>query len=144
MGIYQGLHFPHLREAHDRIYFGAWRGPSPTPSDLREARQQLERFLDALEEELQGASPPGATEYLAKAREASRLADPEAFPGSAILLAINNGLSYGHRVLDRLLRAQGEANHVSRDFAPHYGASGGEACGRGGEVRGAGDVARDR
>lgn len=47
------------------------------------------------------ASPPGAEEYLAKAREAYRL-------GRAVLLAINNTFSYGHRVLDRLLRAKGE------------------------------------
>jgi hypothetical protein len=103
------------------------------PSDLIEARHQLGRFLDALEEELQGDTPPGAREYLAKAREAYRLAEPEAFPGSTVLLAINNGLSYGHRVLDRLLRAKGEANHVSRAYAQYYDAPGGRRA-RAGEV----------
>ena len=28
MEIYRGLLYAHLREAHDRIYFGAWRGSS--------------------------------------------------------------------------------------------------------------------
>jgi len=120
MGIYRGLLYPDLREAHDRIYFGAWRGSSPTPSDLKDAHQQLGRFLDALEQELHQGSPPGGNEYLAKAREAYRQADPETGAGPAVLLAINNVLSYGHRVLDRLLRAVGEENHVSRAFARSY------------------------
>jgi hypothetical protein len=124
MEIYRGLLYPHLREAHDRIYFGAWRGPSPTLTDLSEAHQQLGRFLDGLEQELHGTGPPGAREYLAKAREVHRLADPKGPDGAAVLMAINNALSYGHRVLDRLLRAQGEANHVSRAFARWYEAPG--------------------
>ena len=122
--IYRGLPYPDLREAHDRIYFGAWRGPSPTLADLREARDQLGRFLDALERALHGAKPAGTRECLAKARDAYGQADPEAATGPAVLLAINNALSYGHRVLDRLLRAQGEANHVSRAFAKHYDGAG--------------------
>jgi hypothetical protein len=124
MEIYRSLLYPHLREAHDRIYFGAWRGSSPTLVDLVEARRQLECFLGALEQELQQASPPGARECLAKARDAYRQVEPESDPGPAVLLAINNALSYGHRVLDRLLRAKGEGNHVSRAFARYYDASG--------------------
>ena len=124
MEIYRGLLYPRLREVHDRIYFGAWRGSSPTPGDLVEARRQLECFLDALEQELQQASPPGAREYLARARDAWRQVEPESAPGPAVLLAINNALSYGHRVLDRLLRARGEGNHVSRAFGEYYDGSG--------------------
>ena len=124
MDIYQGLPYAQLREAHDRIYFGAWRGPSPTLADLIEARRQLGSFLDALEQELRQASPPGVQEILAKARDFYRQVEPESSSGSAVLLAINNALSYGHRALDRLLRAQGEGNHVSRDFAPYYAVSG--------------------
>ena len=122
MEIYQGLLYPHLRKAHDRIYFGAWRGSSPTLVDLVEARRQLECFLGALDQELQQDSPPGAREYLAKARDACSQVEPESAPGPATLLAINNALSYGHRVLDRLLRAKGEGNHVSRAFAVYYDA----------------------
>jgi len=123
MEIYRDLLYPHLREAHDRIYFGAWRGPSPSLADLAEAQRQLECFLGALEQELQQASPPGARECLAKAWDAHRQGKPESAPGSAVLLAINNALSYGHRVLDRLLRAKGEGNHVSRAFAEYYDGS---------------------
>ena len=124
MDIYQGLMYPQLREAHDRIYFGAWRGASPTLADLKEARRLLGSFLGALEEDLRQASPPGAQEILAKARDSYRQVEPEGSPGSSVLLAINNALSYGHRVLDRLLRARGEGNHVSRDFAAYYAVSG--------------------
>jgi len=124
MEIYRDLLYPHLRQAHDRTYFGAWRGSSPTLVDLVEAQRQLKCFLDALEQELQEATPPGASEYLAKARDAYRQVEPESAPGPAVLLAINNALSYGHRVLDRLLRAHGEGNHVPRAFAGHYDASG--------------------
>ncbi len=126
MDIYRGLMYSELRQAHDRVYFGAWRGVSPTLSDLKEAHQQLRRFLNALEQELYQASPPGAREYLAKARDAFNQVDPEASAGPAVLLAINNALSYGHRVLDRLLRAKGEGNHVSRAFAQYYDSSGGD------------------
>ena len=124
MEIYRGLLYPRLREAHDRIYFGAWRGSSPTLDDLVEARRQLVCFLDALELELTQASPPGGREHLAMARDAYRQVEPESAPGSVVLLAINNALSYGHRVLDRLLRANGQGNHVSRAFAEYYDASG--------------------
>jgi hypothetical protein len=123
MEIYRDLLYSHLREAHDRIYFGAWRGSSPTASDLLKARRQVECFLDALEQELRQASPPGAREYLARAWDAYRQGEPESAPGPAVLLAINNALSYGHRVLDRLLRAKGEGNHVSRAFAEYYDGS---------------------
>jgi hypothetical protein len=125
MEIYRGLLYPHLRAAHDRIYFGGWRGSSPTVDDLLEARRQLVCFLDALEEELHKTSPQGAKEYLAKARDAYRQVEVEveSAPGPAVLLAINNALSYGHRVLDRLLRAKGEGNHVSRAFAEYYDGS---------------------
>ncbi len=126
---YQGLKFPELREAHDRIYFGPWRGSSATLLHLEEAYRQLESFLDALEQTLDPDSPERAKEYLAKAREVHRQATPEGSTGSTILLAINNAISYGHRVLDILLRETGDPIHVSRDFAPYYDSAsdGGEA-----------------
>lgn len=117
---YQGLSYPDLREAHDRIYFGAWRGTSPTLVCLQEAHRQLGSFLDALEHTLGPDSPGRAKECLAKAREAYRQADPEASTDSTILLAINNALSYGHRVLDILLREKGDPIHASREFAQYY------------------------
>jgi len=117
---YQGLSFPHLRLAHDRIYFGAWRGSAPTQVDLQDVYLQLRRFLDLLEQELRPDSPERAKEYLDKARETYRQANPESTAGSSVFLAINNTLSYGHRVMDILLQARGEPIHMSREFAQHY------------------------
>lgn len=117
---YEGLRYPELREAHDRIYFGGWRGSSPTLADLQNAGVQLARFLDNLEQALDRDGPEDAREYLAKAHEAYAQAEPSTSPGSATLLAINNALSYGHRVLDIMLRHQGDLNHASRDFALYY------------------------
>ena len=117
---YQGLMYPHLREIHDRIYFGAWRGPSPTLSDLQDVTRQLGEFLDALEQELHQDSPGRAREYLARARETHRQVNLQASVDSTVLLAINNTLSYGHRVLDILLQGKGESIHTSRDFAHYY------------------------
>lgn len=117
---YAGLSYPHLREAHDRICFAPWRRATPTLSDLHHAYRQLGSFLDSLERELNHGSPGRAKEYLTEARESHRQADATVFTGSAVFLAINNALSYGHRVLDILLRAKGETNHISRDFAQYY------------------------
>lgn len=117
---YQGLMYPHLREIHDRIYFGAWRGPSPSLPDLQEVTRQLGKFLDALEDELGQDSPGRAREYLVRARETHRQVNLETSVDSSVLLAINNTLSYGHRVLDILLQGKGESIHMSRDFAPYY------------------------
>lgn len=47
----------------------------------------------------------------------------EASVDSTVLLAINNTLSYGHRVLDILLQGKEESIHVSRDFAHYYRAA---------------------
>ena len=117
---YQGLSYADLREAHDRIYFGAWRGSSPTLLCLQEAYRQLGSFLDALEHTLGPDSPGRAKECLAKARETHHQANPKGSMDSTVLLAINNTLSYGHRVLDILLQEEGEAIHMSRDFAQYY------------------------
>jgi hypothetical protein len=117
---YEGLRYPELREAHDRIYFGAWRGSSPTLLHLEEAYRQLGNFLDALQQTLDPGSPKRAQEHLAKARETHRRANPETTTDSTVFTAINNTLSYGHRALDILLQEKGQPNHVTRDFAQYY------------------------
>jgi len=117
---YLELTYAHLREMHDRIYFGPWRRSCPSLSDLQDACQQLGSFLGALAQELGSGGPPRARECLAKAREAHRGANPETTVDSTVFVAINNTLSYGHRVLDILLQERGEPNHVTRDFAQYY------------------------
>lgn len=117
---YQGLSYPDLREAHDRIYFGRWRGSSPTLAHLLDAYRQLGGFLDALEQTLAPDSSGRTKECLAKARETHRRANPETTTDSTVFMAINNTLSYGHRALDILLQEKGQPNHVTRDFAQYY------------------------
>jgi len=117
---YLGLPYAHLREMHDRIYFGHWRGSSPTLAHLLDAYRQLGGFLDALEQTLAPDSSGRAKECLAKARETHRRANPETGTDSSVFMAINNTLSYGHRVLDILLQERGEPNHITRDFAQYY------------------------
>ncbi len=36
---YTELSFGRIREIHDQVYFGRWRGPSPTDDDLRQAQE---------------------------------------------------------------------------------------------------------
>lgn len=117
---YKGLRYPELREAHDRIYFGRWRGSSPTLAHLLDAYRQLGGFLDALEQTLAPDNSGRARECLAKARETHRRANPETTTDSTVFTAINNTLSYGHRALDILLQEKGQPNHVTRDFAQYY------------------------
>jgi len=117
---YAGLTYPQIRELHDRIYFGRWRGATGTDHDLEEVWRELEEYVKLLEAEVGPDAPSSQRDYLGKAKSALALSDPRANRGSELFQAINATLSYGHSVLNLLLRSRGEANHVSRDFAPHY------------------------
>ncbi len=118
---YTALPFGRIREIHDRVYFGRWRRDDATDIDLQLARRQLAEFVDLLVRET-GSSPPlDQRDYLEKTLGAFR--DAQTFQGSELLLALNNTLSYGHRLLNFLLRARGEPNHVSRDFAKYHESS---------------------
>ncbi len=115
---YTELTYGRIREIHDQVYFGPWRGPSPTDKDLARAQRQLSEFVELLAAEA-GAEPPAdQRDYLEKALAAFR--DTEIKRGSELFKAMNDALSYGHRLLNFLLRARGEANHASRDFAKHH------------------------
>ena len=118
---YTGLLFGRIREIHDRVYFGRWRREDATENDLQITRRQLAEFVDLLVREA-GSNPPlDQRDYLDKTLGAFR--DAQTFQGSELLLALNNTLSYGHRLLNFLLRARGEPNHVSRDFAKYHESS---------------------
>ena len=114
---YTELLFGRLREVHDHVYFGRWRDGA-TDHDLRVARRQLAEFVDLLVRETGSTPPPNQRDYLDKTLAAFQ--DVQTHQGSELLLAINNVLSYGHRLLNFLLRARGEPNHVSRDFAKYH------------------------
>jgi len=115
---YTELSFGRIREIHDQVYFGRWRGPSPTDDDLLQAQRQLSEFVELLVAEAGTNPPPDQRDYLDKTLAAFR--DIQVRRGSELFQALNNTLSYGHRLLNFLLRARGEAHHVSRDFAPYH------------------------
>lgn len=115
---YTELSFGRLREVHDQIYFGRWRGGSATDGDLDEARRLLSDFVTLLVTETGGNVRADQGDYLERTLAAFR--DSHTQRGSELLLAINNALSYGHRLLNLLLRARGEPNHVSREFATYH------------------------
>jgi hypothetical protein len=114
---YSELLFGRIREIHDRVYFGRWRREDATENDLQAARRQLAEFVNLLVREAGSTPPLDQGDYLDKTLGAFR--DAQTFQGSELLLALNNTLSYGHRLLNFLLRARGEPNHVSRDFAKY-------------------------
>jgi hypothetical protein len=118
---YKGLRYADIRKLHDRIYFGKWRELSGTDADLEEAWRQLQQYVRLLSAEVGPDAPSDQRDYLVKARVSLDRSDPSTTRGSELLQAMNATLSYGHSVLNLLLRSRGEANHISRDFAPYYG-----------------------
>ncbi len=114
---YTELLFGRVREIHDQVYFGRWRDGA-TDHDLQVAKRHLGEFVDLLVRETGYSPPPDQREYLDKTLNAFK--DMQTRQGSELLLAINNVLSYGHRLLNFLLRARGEPNHVSREFAKYH------------------------
>ncbi len=117
---YAGLTYPQIRKLHDRIYFGKWREASGTDDDLEEVWRQLQEYVRLLEAEVGPDAPSNQRDYLGRAKSALALSDHRTNRGSELFQAINATLSYGHSVLNLLLRSRGEGNHVSRDFAPYY------------------------
>ena len=115
---YTELSYGRIRQIHDQVYFGPWRGPSPTDEDLARAQRQLSEFIEMLVAEAGTDPPADQRDYLAKTLAAFR--DIQLTQGSELFKAMNDALSYGHRLLNFLLRARGEANHASRDFAEHH------------------------
>jgi len=116
---YRELEFANLREAHDRLYYGAWRGPRATDRDHQRAYFQLGRYLGVLADEVQRARSLEARSYLTKARAAYATANPETHGGEA-LRNLDNALSYAHSALNALLRHYRAPNHDPRAFEAFY------------------------
>ncbi len=116
---YRDLEFAGLREAHDRLYYGAWRGPNATDRDHQRAYFQLGRYLGMMANEVQRARSVEARRYLSNARRAYGTADPEVH-GEAGLRSLDNALSYAHSALNALLRHYGAPAHDPRDFESFY------------------------
>lgn len=116
---YQGLPFAHLREAHDHLFYGVWRGPSMTVRDLQRAYHELGRYLDKLSSEVGRSRSREAKAYLDKAMEVYGQVDPGAYAEGA-LVQVDNALSYGHKALNALLRHYRVPVHDPGDFLSWY------------------------
>ncbi len=115
---YADLSYGRIREIHDAAYFGRWRGSAPTDADIARAQRQLSEFIEMLVAEAGTDPPADQRDYLAKTLAAFR--EMQTARGSELFKAMNDAVSYGHRVLNFLLRARGEANHASRTFAQYH------------------------
>ncbi len=116
---YRELEFANLREAHDRLYYGAWRGPALTAQDLERAYYQLGRYLGLLADEVQRARSLEARRYLGKARAAYAKADPET-GGEEALRSLDSAVSFAHSALNALLLHSRAPAHDPRDFEAFY------------------------
>jgi hypothetical protein len=116
---YRELPFAQLREAHDRLYYGAWRTPTATLQDYQRGYYQLGRYLDMLAEEVQRARSVEARRALARARTAHAKADPEVDRGD-VIRSLDNSLSYAHSALNALLRQYRAPSHDPHDFESLY------------------------
>lgn len=119
---YRGLPFAHLMEAHDRLYYGAWRSPSATERDFERAHRQIERYLGTLAQEIERSRAAEAGEHLKKAEEALARVNPDKNP-SHVIRYLDNALSYAHHALNGLLRQYRMPTHDPQTFESFYDAS---------------------
>ncbi|HLC02996.1 MAG TPA: DUF6306 domain-containing protein [Anaerolineales bacterium] len=115
---YRGLPFGHLMEAHDRLYYGAWRSPVATERDFQRAYRQVERYLAVLALEIDRSRGAEARESLKKAEDALARTDPDR--ATALILGLDNAVSYAHRSLNALLRQYRIPNHDPTAFGGFY------------------------
>ena len=119
---YRGLPFAHLMEAHDRLYYGAWRSPSATVRDFQRAYRQIDRYLTTLAGEVERSRSAEAQNHLKKAEDALARADPDMTAASATS-SLDNALSYAHHALNALLRQYRMPIHDAGAFAAFYDAA---------------------
>lgn len=118
---YRGLPFAHLREAHDRLYYGAWRSPAATTRDFQRAYRQIGRYLDTLAQEIERSRSAEGKKYLEKAHGAFARTDPD-LSASDATRGLDNALSYAHHALNALLRQYRMPAHDADAFAGFYDA----------------------
>jgi len=119
---YRDLPFAHLREAHDRLYYGAWRSLAATTLDFRRAYRQTGRYLDALAREIDRSRATAAERALGKAREAFARIDPDP-EGSETTLHLDTALAYAHSALNALLSQYRMPIHDPGAFGDFYDAT---------------------
>jgi len=116
---YRGLPFAYFREAHDRLYYGAWRGSAATVVDLRRACRQLQRYLNTLSQEIERSRSAEAQKSLEKAQKAFARTDPELSTANPTL-DLDNALAYAHGALNALLHQYRMPTHDPEAFARFY------------------------
>ncbi len=116
---YRGLPFGHLREAHDRLYYGAWRSPAATMRDFQRAYRQISRHIDALSQEIERSRSAEGKKFLEKAGEAFARVDPDISPSDPVV-HLDNALSYAHKALNALLRQYRMPTHDPAAFGGFY------------------------
>ncbi len=116
---YRGLPFAHLMEAHDRLYYGAWRSPSGTERDCERAYRQIDRYLATLAHEIERSRSAEGREHLKKAEDALAGADPD-MGEATVIRGLDNALSYAHHALNALLRQYRMPIHDPSIFDVHY------------------------
>jgi hypothetical protein len=116
---YRALPFAHLRETHDRLYYGAWRSPAATVLDLRRAYRQIGRYLDTLSREIERSRSAEGRKSLEKAQRTFARLDPELSASDAVV-NLDNVLAYAHGALDALLRQYRMPIHDPADFGGFY------------------------
>ena len=116
---YRGLPFASLCEAHDRLYYGAWRSPAATERDFQRAHRQISRHIHALSEEIERSRSVEGEKFLEKAREAFAGVDPEISTSGAVV-HLDNALSYAHKALNALLHQYRMPTHDPGAFGGFY------------------------
>lgn len=137
---YRGLPFAHLRETHDRLYYGAWRSPAATERDFQRAYRQIDRYLEALSREIERSRSVEGKKFLEKAQAAFAQIDPEisspdlgtlvggyhsvdlepAMSASDATRGLDSALSYAHRALNTLLHQYRMPTHDPAAFGGFY------------------------
>ena len=116
---YRDLPFAHLREVHDRLYYGAWRSPAATVLDHRRAYRQLGRYLDTLLAEIERSHSAEGQKSVEKSYQAFARTDPELSAADAAV-NLDNALAQAHRALNALLRQYRMPIHDPGAFAEFY------------------------
>ncbi len=116
---YRGLSFAHLREAHDRLYYGAWRSPAATVLDFKRAYRQIDRYLDALLREIERSRSAEGKKFSEYAWRALAQTDPDVST-SDMTLSLDNALAYAHRSLNALLHQYRMPTHDPAAFGAFY------------------------
>lgn len=116
---YKGQLHSDLKAYHDNLFFGDWRLDASNIYDLQRTYYMLEKYLDAVEKRFDGKMDAYCKGILEKARGISLNCDPKIF-GYDSIWSLDSVLSLAHTLLNRLLRADGEQNHLVTDWEAYY------------------------